>query len=192
MSSFMAHGLCGLTVYASGRQPTTRPKQLLWAGWLTFLALAPDIDYAFSALRPGGLRLTHSFGFTLFLSFVTVGGLWLTRPGQLKTAGWQPLAATLTHIFCDVLVGVHPLPLFWPLAAAEWVLPFGLLPSAGQINLQNFYFYRNLMIEMGIFLPLVGLFLKGAKIKTKYGWWGIILPLFSAGFFMWWAFTLPR
>jgi membrane-bound metal-dependent hydrolase YbcI (DUF457 family) len=192
MSSFIAHGLCGFTVYASGRKPTTRPEQLLWAGWLTFLAMSPDIDYALPILRPGGLRLTHSFGFTLFLAFMTAVVLWLTRPGQFKTAGWQPFAATLSHIFCDLLVGVHPLPLFWPFSAAEWVLPFGLLPSAGQINLQNFYFYRNLMIEMGIFLPLVALFLRGGKIKEKLGWWGVVFLLFLAGFFMWWAFTLPR
>ena len=35
-----------------------------------------------------------------------------------------------------------------------YVSPIGVLPSAGAISLTNFYFFRNLGIEIGVLLPI--------------------------------------
>ena len=51
------------------------------------------------------------------------------------------------------------MPLFWPLADAAFRCLVGLLPSAGALKLTNFYLYRNLALELGIFLPILGLLL---------------------------------
>ncbi len=58
----------------------------------------------------------------------------------------------------DLLVGVHPMPLFWPLNSNLIVLPFGVLPSAGKLNIFNHYFWRNLVIESGVLLPIITFF----------------------------------
>jgi len=75
--------------------------------------------------------------------------LWI-RSLQLFLAG-------LSHLVMDLCVGVTPLPLMYPAINIPLKLPFGILPSVGKINLGNYYFYRNLMLEMGVLLPIFGL-----------------------------------
>jgi hypothetical protein len=94
----------------------------------------------------------------------------------------------------DMLVGVWPLPLLWPFTDARFALPFGILPSAPSFRLDNPYMYRNLLMEVGILIPLyAGVYLlrfgKGAGWK-RYGSIAV-LWLCSVGF-MGWAFTLAR
>ena len=49
---------------------------------------------------------------------------------------------------------MHPSALFWPLSREVYTSPVGVLPSAGALDLKNFYLYRNLIIEIGIFVPI--------------------------------------
>lgn len=49
------------------------------------------------------------------------------------------------------------MPLFWPLHLPEISSPLALLPSAGRLRLDNFYLWRNLLIEMGVLLPIAAL-----------------------------------
>jgi inner membrane protein len=44
--------------------------------------------------------------------------------------------------------------LLYPFSTQTFSLPFGLLPSAGRIQLSNYFFYRNLFIELGVLVPL--------------------------------------
>lgn len=84
--------------------------------------------------------------------------------------------AGLSHLILDLSVGVTPLPLLLPLVKISFKLPFGILPSAGRVDLQNYYFYRNLWLEMGVLLPVfvVTCLLGFNKVSTVKN-----LPLFK-------------
>lgn len=101
----------------------------------------------------------------------------------------QVILAGLSHLLLDLLVGVTPLPLFWPLSNLTMRLPFGLLPSAGRIQLTNPYFYRNLLIELGILLPLSWLLLKLPHSQKRPIQIALLLISLS---FMFWASQLTR
>ena len=49
------------------------------------------------------------------------------------------------------------MPLFFPVVNIPLKLTFGILPSAGKIDLTNYYFYRNLKLEMSVLLPILSL-----------------------------------
>jgi hypothetical protein len=94
----------------------------------------------------------------------------------------------------DMLVGVWPLPLLWPLSDQVFRLPFGILPSAPVFNLSNPLMYRNLFMEVGILVPLyAGLYL------ARHAQWAVwqrrvsvvLLWACSIGF-MGWSYTLVR
>lgn len=152
MSSVFGHALIGLAIGDNARKPGPRGA-LLFAG----LAIAPDLDYLL--LWFGGIqwepRNTHSLAAALLLA--CLGGL-LFRPLMRRAPtlfeGLLLLAAPLSHLLLDYLVGVHRNPLLWPLSAKLWAFDWGLLPSAGRFRLGNLYFWRNLVIEFGILLPV--------------------------------------
>jgi len=158
MSSFVGHALAGAVVHCSGRRSSGPARWSL--PLLVVLALTPDLDYL--PLWLWGLdcnpRFSHSLAFCLLLS-VTV---WLIcKP--LRGHGMSPpslaamSAATCSHLALDLAVGVHGLPLLWPLPLAEISSPLTLLPSAGRLRLDNMYFWRNLLIESGVLLPVYAL-----------------------------------
>ncbi len=203
MSSFIGHTLTSLGVYVT-TQPPQKPawRDLLWLGWLTFVALAPDLDYVIPALyalrtsMEDGLRITHSLVGCLVFPLLTLPALvWLKLTWETRRLYIiQVFLAGLSHIVMDMLVGVWPLPLLWPFTDARFALPFGILPSAPSFRLDNPYMYRNLLMEVGILIPLyAGVYLlrfgKGAGWK-RYGSIAV-LWLCSVGF-MGWAFTLAR
>lgn len=162
MSSFLGHALAGWAAYSLTGPRPPRATGFLWPLWLVFIALFPDLDYGVAALqarRHDGLRITHSLAFALLLPLLTVAVLALRgcRGADLRQRGMQVLIAGLSHLLLDLLVGVTPAPLLWPLTDAEVRLPFGVLPSAGHPRLSNPLFYRNLLIEMGVLLPLAGI-----------------------------------
>lgn len=203
MSSPIGHTLTSLGVYA-----VTQPPQkltwcdLLWPGWLTFVASAPDLDYiipALYALRASmedGLRVTHSLVGCLAFPLLTILVLSRFKLTQKIRRLYviQVLLTGLSHIVLDMLVGVWPLPLLWPFTSRRFALPFGILPSAPSFRLNNPYMYRNLLMEVGIFIPLYGgvyllRFGKGAGWQ-RYGSIAV-LWLCSLGL-MGWAYTLAR
>jgi hypothetical protein len=167
--------------------------------WLVVLAWAPDIDYLVAPLRLPGtpiIRVTHSLVGCLALPLATIAFLRL-RGERGAVWGWhafQAAGAGLSHVVLDLLVGVTPAALLWPLSRESFRLPFGVLPSAGWPKLSNPLFYRNLLIELGVLVPLcTGLVL--VRTRGLRSWrWGLVLGglvLVSLGF-MAWAMSLPR
>ena len=131
----------------------------MWLACLVVAAVAPDLDYVVPWLDKGhygGLRISHSLMFGLWTPGILALALWQwgIRGAVLMAMVTQVIAAGLSHLVLDLLVGVSPLPVLWPLSESAWRLPFGLLPSAGKLQWGNYYLYRNLWIELGVLLPL--------------------------------------
>jgi inner membrane protein len=202
MSSLVGHTLTSLGVYATTQPPKKLAlRDLLWLSWLIFMAIAPDLDYVFPSLlmrraSPGVLRVTHSFvGCLVFplLTLFVLSRLKLARETRQLYAV-QVVLAGLSHLAMDMLVGVSALPLLWPFTEQRFKLPFGVLPSAPSFRLDNVYMYRNLLMEVGVLVPLyAGIYLVR---RANLGGWkrsiGIaVLWLCSLGF-MGWASTLAR
>lgn len=180
----------------------------LWSLWLLMATWAPDIDYIWPAVHPGahnGLRITHSLTFSLILPGVT--GAWLflrsksRRPHPIPTRRLmaQVILASLSHLILDGLVGVTPLPLLYPWHTDLFKLPFGVLPSAGKIDVTNYYFYRNLYLELGVLLPCIcgwRLYLwtptPRRRSLTIMKWIAIAICAVLASSFVHQAYGLPR
>lgn len=212
MSSFIGHSLAGLMVYATAR--TNRPDQpplrvlclanVIWLVWLLGVASFPDIDYAIPALRPRiddqTFRMTHSLAGALLLPAITLLVLrgWhkarvgSTRP--LRMASVQLVLAGLSHLGLDLATGVSALPLLFPLNETLFKLPFGVLPSAGRIQLDNYFLYRNLVIELGVLVPIAISLMVVLKARWSQSTIlaAVTLSLFVSSCFMVWAFTLTR
>jgi inner membrane protein len=205
MSSFIGHSLAGATLYLTmtksrlERQQDIFQPKIFWAIWLVTIACIPDIDYLIPSLilEHGGhrIRITHSFVGVSILPICTTIGLCLLgeRGKTLRLRSLQSILAGLSHLLLDLLTGVLPLPLLYP-NLEVFRLPFGLLPSAGKIQLTNHLFYRNISIELGVLLPLsIGLILtirdgkpfgKSASIAAI----GLLISIY----FMNWASRLSR
>ena len=160
MSSFIGHRLAVDSTYFIEKQPPS-PNKIYWLGWLIIIASAPDIDHIVRALhltsQHQDIRITHSILLSLVLPIGTI--LVLTLLGckrrSLIIRSQQVILAGFSHLVLDLLTGVNKLPLLWPLNSEIFKLPFGILPSAGGINLFNYFLYRNLLIEIGVLAPLV-------------------------------------
>jgi inner membrane protein len=199
MSSFLGHSLAAYSLASAVRQSLASPSwRLSWAVWLIALASAPDIDYLIPALNSSahhGVRITHSIAFSLILPLCTVVALYLARSPEPQCRSLSICAATagLSHLVLDFLVGVTPLPLLWPLGDAAFVSPIGILPSAGRIRVLNYYFYRNLFIELGVLAPILyvarGLYRRELSVENRAR---IIVLLFIAGCFIAWSAGLSR
>jgi inner membrane protein len=166
--------------------------------WLIALASVPDIDYVIPALNSSahhGLRITHSIAFSLILPLCTGCALylWRTPEPQRRSLSICAALAGLSHLVLDFLVGVTPLPLLWPLADAAFVSPIGILPSAGRIWVLNYYFYRNMLIEVGVLAPILyiakGLYRGELSVEYRAR---IIALLLIAGCFIAWSACLSR
>lgn len=199
MSSFVGHSFSAIAIYFTQQRTLTLKNRIFWLIWLIIVASAPDIDYIISKLNLSahqGLRITHSFLFIAILPCCTIAVLKFVRLPEyiIKNAFILLVLAGLSHLLLDLLVGVTPLPLLWPFSTHKFLLPFGILPSAGKITLSNYYFYRNLSIELGVILPLVistYLFSEKLAKKAKYKWLIAGLIICSI-YFMHWSYTLPR
>jgi inner membrane protein len=206
MSSFFGHSLAGLTTYAIGYKlqidRTTRfdRSNWLWLGFLVAIALIPDLDYLVPQLKwqEGAqvLRITHSFAGVLLFPIVSISILWMwgDRGESFKVKSYQLVIAGLSHLLLDTLTGVYPKPWLYPFSLETFKLPFGLLPSAGKIDLTNYLFYRNLLIEAGVLIPLsISLFLSVGN-SAKRGKRQVIIGtgLLISGCFMFWAASLSR
>ncbi|MEM7018609.1 MAG: metal-dependent hydrolase [Pseudomonadota bacterium] len=197
MSSFIGHALTASFIFVSHRnvQNNINWPGACWLGWLVLVALAPDLDYIVTFLNKthfAGLRVTHSILFTALpplLTIIVLAKFNIRKP--LKLSAIQVIAASQSHLILDFLVGVHPLPLFWPLSDAAFRTPVGVLPSAGALNLTNFYFYRNLAIELGVLIPLYLCIQLWIHQQTKHHIFYASLLLMSI-FSMYLAYNLVR
>lgn len=195
MSSFLGHALAGATLYFS-EHPADSRTSLLWGGLVVALAMLPDCDYPVFWLL--GLqiepRITHSLGFCLLASLAAG---WLLRfgtiPKPLLPSSTILIAAPLSHLALDLLVGVHPMPLFWPLSSTTYRLPFGILPSAGKISLFNYFLWRNLAIEMGIIVPIAWFyFLVRRRAWRRTSRWSLVSATSVWIGCLVWGISLPR
>ena len=171
----------------------------MWLGWLVVLASAPDIDYLVPALASPahqGSRITHSIALSMALPLFSVGVLYFVKGlknRQRRLLSVCAVLAGLSHLVLDFLVGVTPLPLLWPLDSAVFASPVGILPSAGRIQLSNYYLYRNVLIEVGVLAPLCyvarGLYLGESGIRHRAR---MLILLLVAGCFVAWSVSLSR
>ena len=167
MSSFIGHSIIGLSVSRLSK----KSNSWKWSVWLMFLAFSPDINYI--ALWILGsqtiLKHSHSIGFVLILPILSVLFLKYKKNRNLLNKSFQLFTASFSHLFLDLLVGVFPKAYLWPFYSGKLTLPFGVLPSAGKLDWQNYYLYRNLLIELGILLPFIAIiYLCLKRRETEY------------------------
>ncbi|HVG19475.1 MAG TPA: metal-dependent hydrolase [Blastocatellia bacterium] len=199
MSSFVGHSLAAYSLFSLDRQmPLSTPWRAVWLGWLVVLASAPDIDYLVPALASPahqGRRVTHSIALSMALPLFSVGVLYFVKrlKSRRRLLSVCALLAGLSHLTLDFLVGVTPLPLLWPLDSAAFSSTVGVLPSAGRIQLSNYYFYRNLLIEVGALAPIFyvarGLYLGEVNNRNRAR---TLILLLVAGCFVAWSVSLSR
>lgn len=155
MSSIAGHTATGVAVFlACSQRRQVLPRWTVLP--FVFLAVCPDVDYfaVWMFKYAATPRVTHSLIFSMVAALLVWGtvkwtvSLHLPRPALL--------AASISHPVLDLLVGAHPVPLLWPLGVTVSV-PIGLLPSAGALALGNYYLWRNLIIELGVLLPVLAL-----------------------------------
>lgn len=199
MSSFLGHGLAAYSLFSLDRRAQASARwRVAWLAWLVVLASAPDIDYIVPALgSPAhqGSRITHSIAFSLILPLSGVGVLYFVKglKSQRRLLSICAVLAGLSHLVLDFLVGVTSLPLLWPLASTAFSSPVGILPSAGRIQLSNYYLYRNALIEVGVLAPLFyvarELYLGRSSTRNRTR---MLILLLVAGCFAMWSVSLSR
>ncbi len=201
MSSFIGHSLAALSIFSVKKQPPSTKTKKYWLGWLIIVASAPDIDHGVDFLHltshSEDIRITHSILLSLVLPLGTIFVLTLLgcKGRLLLFRSQQVILVGLSHLVLDLLTGVNKLPLLWPFSSEIFKLPFGLLPSAGQVNPFNYFLYRNLFIEVGVLAPLVYLAYLISHKKSnnssthKFRIGGLLLISIC---FMIWAFGLNR
>jgi inner membrane protein len=193
VSSIFAHAFAGVSIGIVDRSSQQSRAKLRWLLWLVSVSIAPDLDYAiavFSPLNHGGLRITHSLLGVMLLPSLTICYCWW-RWRKIESAR-SILLAGVSHLVMDLLVGVTPLPLFWPAWNRTFRLPFGILPSAARLWPLGDLVYRNLTIEIGVLVPFfAGLYLLCQK-SWQLHWWTIAILWSCSGTCMYWASTLDR
>ncbi|MFZ6873276.1 metal-dependent hydrolase [Undibacterium sp. Di27W] len=156
MSSLLAHVAAGLTLHFCRREQQAGRLHASMA-LPVMLAIAPDFDYFgiwFFHLRYVQ-RFTHSIFFCLLLSslaYLFARRCWpspSTRPGF-----WVLSLAAGSHLLLDMLVG-RALPLLWPFVTTEFFLPLAFLPGASHTGMISYAFWRNLLIETCLLLPVL-------------------------------------
>ncbi|NJL11035.1 MAG: hypothetical protein HC908_15125 [Calothrix sp. SM1_7_51] len=201
MSSFIGHSLAGFCTYVLEKEPNSTLGKRYWLIWLIVIACLPDIDYLFPSLRiitssQQIVRTTHSLAISLSLPIITII-LLITlgnRGNALIIRSKQAVFAGLSHLILDFLVGVMPLPLLYPFSIDTFKFYFGILPSAGKLSLRNYFFYRNLFIELGILAPLfysIYLVIRHS-MKTQAAKLKISVLLIISISFTFWSISLSR
>lgn len=157
MSSVLAHITAGASVFACSNTKDAHLSRPLLAACV-LLATLPDMDYFLWWIFQVNLqpRMTHSLAFSL----ASAAAAWFCLRALASRPSFKTLislaVAASSHLLLDFLVGVHPLPLLWPLANTGFIASPGVLPSAGRLRLLNPYLWRNLFIEAGILIPVFG------------------------------------
>lgn len=182
MSSLLTHVAAGATLYfRQGSQQRQESRTSLVV--LVLLAIAPDFDYL--AIWLGHVhfepRLTHSLLFCMVTSVLA----WLvivSRQARYRShLGFGALLlAASSHLLLDLLVG-RSLPLLWPFTFAEFSLPFAILPGAAHTGLRSYEFWRRLVLESGIVLPVAA----AIVMAPRPGMLRAYVPEWLLGLTMW-------
>ncbi|MES2300263.1 MAG: metal-dependent hydrolase [Pseudomonadota bacterium] len=171
----IAHAAAGAAVYFS--QNRLRAQHGQWALPLcVLLAIAPDLDYL--AIWLFGVkqevRVTHTFLFCLCLGAFSCIATRRLRQGCAVSRPFPSacmIAAPLTHLLLDFLVGAHALPLLWPLPVGEVIAPVALLPTV--IHTYRFThpaMWRHFLLECAIVFPVLLASVAGMRSQGRTGW----------------------
>ena len=153
----LAHAMVGIALVPE-KKIVSLKEMFFVSFFFVLLAWSPDIDYLINYLRgePMPIRYTHSIG---YISLMVLLSLLFRELFFRKYLKHIPilffLFASSSHLFLDFLVGVHGNPYLYPFSSEVFVAPFGILPSSGRIDIHNYYFWRNMTIEVAIFLPIL-------------------------------------
>jgi inner membrane protein len=188
MSSLIAHLATGAAVFACrGASLSRGPAHRLLPACLA-LAVLPDLDYLAWWLFRVDVepRITHSMAFVALGAGLAWGACRRDTGSGAALFGLL-LAAAGSHLLLDFLVGVHPAPLAWPLSSQGFSSPFGLLPSAGRLDISNPYLWRNLLIEAGVLGPLLAgaVALRRRRPDQRLGSAWVLGAAVCAGFLAW-------
>ena len=157
MSSFLAHAMVGFSL-STHKKRATITEMMFVSLFFILLAWSPDIDYLINYLGEESMpiRYTHSIG---YISIVSLVAIFFRNILFKKYLYHIPIIlfffASASHLLLDFCVGVHGNPYLYPFSSDVFVAPFGILPSSGRIDIHNYYFWRNMGIELTIFMPIV-------------------------------------
>lgn len=169
--------------------------------WLIAIAWIPDLDHWIPWLNQSthnDIRITHSIVGSQLFPLLTLAALygWGIRGKALLNLGLQACLAGLSQVILDIAVGIAGMPIFWPISNFKLKSPVGLLPSAGAIDLSNYYFYYNLGIELGVLAPisLVILLYRWGRTRIQRWLWVVATgcAIATSLSFMKWASQLSR
>jgi len=172
MSSIVGHALIGAAIGKnafSGNRKQEACVYLLFSA----LSISPDLDYLPTWLFGIDMepRCSHSIFFALAMSLPVLMLRNYVRSGLLKNISVSLIfMAPLSHVLLDFFVGVHKNPILWPIDSELYTFKYGLLPSAGKLDIRNYYFWRNMAIEIGILGPIALLIVsesRAAILKNK-------------------------
>lgn len=189
MSSFIGHSLIGFSI------SRLKSKKIGWAIYFMFLACLPDMEYILEWIfgYKAEMRWGHSIFFIMVALLVCALFLKILKVQPFKLLVGLTALSLLSHLILDYFVGVYHNPLLYPLISTGFASPIGLLPSAGKLDLDNYYFWRNLIIELGILLPIVlsiRIYLKRAVIRRPY-LKALLILMISIPFLIW-SISLSR
>ena len=165
ISSFLAHAMVGISLVPEKKNLSFK-EMFFVSFFFILLAWSPDIDYLINYLRgePMPIRYTHSIGYIFLMLLFSLLLRELFFKKYLKHIPILSLFfASSSHLLLDFLVGVHGNPYLYPFSSEVFVAPFGILPSSGRIDIHNYYFWRNMTIEVAIFLPILLLSIKNFR-----------------------------
>jgi len=178
MSSIFGHALIGAAI-GKNAASENRKHEIFACLLFSALCISPDLDYlptwlAGVAMEP---RYSHSiFGCLALSSLVLILRRHVFISGLENISTWLILMAPLSHISLDFFVGVHKNPIFWPIDSGSYAFSYGVLPSAGKLDFSNYYFWRNMMIEIGLLGSMALLIApksRGIILKNKP--WGLTI-----------------
>ncbi len=198
MSTLLAHVAAGTALYFSVSRLRSGHTWWVWPGFV-LLAIMPDFDYfaiwIFGVRQP--VRITHTLIFCLAAGTLA----WrLTRHLRQADRHSSPLTITgfllapVSHLVLDFSVGVHTLPLFWPLPGGDLMAPLGVLPSVIHTrNVFNVTMWRHFIIETVVLIPMLMLAVARARsvpVRRIARPGLMILPLWCSA--LAWSLSLPR
>lgn len=180
MSSIIAHSLIGAAIGDNAKAAKTSDKAFLYLFFVA-LSISPDLDYLAIWLLDVHVdpRYSHSIAGCLLISLVGLFSKRYLFSNKLANAHSALIIITpMSHLVLDYFVGVHKNPLFWPISSELYTFSYGILPSAGRLDITNFYFWRNLAIELGVLVP-VAIMLSSSRSRIVENKFWLVLALLS-------------
>lgn len=195
MSSFLGHALFA-TAIGLRKNRFENKETITIAAFFSVLSISPDFDFIVGWttgywLQP---RLTHGLAYCFVIGCIAVCLQKSYLKNALSSASVGAVfAAPFTHLLLDSLMGIFPLPVFWPLSDTGLYFPYGFLPAAGKLELSNDYLWQNMGIEIMILGPVAIVIMQHTRRKLfAYGWkaWFPLSLIFSSGLAI--GFNLSR